>query len=144
MVGGGNTPYLAYWMQRSGLADRLPELLDELVYVGISAGSMVVTHSLHVDRAELARTGVYADDLYGDVAPFAAGSDRALGLTDFVVRPHLNGKDYPGLTLDRMAEHAAGLDVPLYAIDDRTAVRVIDVRVDVVSEGDWRLFDPAP
>jgi dipeptidase E len=143
VVSGGNTPFLSYWMQRSGLADRLPDLLPDLVYVGISAGSMVVTHSLHVDRDHLARTGVYADDLYGDVAPYGAGSDRTLGLTDFVIRPHLNGADYPTLTIARLAEHAAGLDVPVYAIDDRTAVRVVDGRVDVVSEGDWRLFDPS-
>ncbi|MBA2678031.1 MAG: Type 1 glutamine amidotransferase-like domain-containing protein, partial [Ktedonobacteraceae bacterium] len=48
MIGGGNTPYLSYWMQASGLAKRLPELLKNTVYVGVSAGSMVMTHSIHI------------------------------------------------------------------------------------------------
>ena len=36
---------------------------------------------------------------------------------------------------------AAQLDCPAYAIDDATAIRVIDGEVDVVSEGAWRRFD---
>jgi dipeptidase E len=37
---------------------------------------------------------------------------------------------------------AAGLSVPTYALDDQTAVRVTDGNVEVVSEGNWRLFHP--
>src|SRR6202161_3755466 len=42
LVGGGEALYLSYWMRRSGLADRLFSLPDEKVYVGVSAGSMVL------------------------------------------------------------------------------------------------------
>jgi dipeptidase E len=38
---------------------------------------------------------------------------------------------------------AATLAVPAYAIDDQTAVKVIDGAVEIVSEGHWRLFAPA-
>jgi dipeptidase E len=41
------------------------------------------------------------------------------------------------------AEKWAGrLPVPAYAIDDQTAVAVIDGTVEVVSEGHWKLFNP--
>ena len=43
LVGGGEVFYLCYWMWQSGLADLLPELPREAVYVGLSGGSMVVT-----------------------------------------------------------------------------------------------------
>ena len=42
LVGGGDVLYLCYWMRQSGLADLLPSLRREMVYVGVSAGSMVV------------------------------------------------------------------------------------------------------
>jgi hypothetical protein len=42
LVDGGDTSYLCHWMQQSGLADLLPSL-RETVYVGLSAGSMVMT-----------------------------------------------------------------------------------------------------
>jgi len=35
---------------------------------------------------------------------------------------------------------AAGMSVPAYAIDDETAIKVVDDTVDVVSEGRWKLF----
>ena len=34
-----------------------------------------------------------------------------------------------------------GLSVPGYAIDDQTAIRVVDGAVEVDSEGHWRRFD---
>ncbi|MGN6561262.1 MAG: Type 1 glutamine amidotransferase-like domain-containing protein, partial [Thermomicrobiales bacterium] len=41
LVGGGDALYLCHWMRQSGLADLLPSL-RETVYVGLSAGSMVL------------------------------------------------------------------------------------------------------
>jgi dipeptidase E len=140
LVGGGNTPYLSYWMYRSGLAEKLPDLPRDLVYVGVSAGSMVASHSLRVNPDVLASSGIYDDDLYDDVAPPQAGSDRALRLVEFVVRPHLNSAHFAKVTVDRLAGEATAIDVPLYAIDDQTAIKVVDGRVEVVSEGEWRLF----
>ena len=48
LVGGGDALYLCYWMRQSGLADLLPSL-SETVYVGVSAGSMVMTPSIGED-----------------------------------------------------------------------------------------------
>jgi dipeptidase E len=66
IVGGGITAYLSYWLHESGLAQKLPELLKTKVYVGASAGSMVVTHHLSFNRDKLEKTGIYYDDDYDE------------------------------------------------------------------------------
>lgn len=145
IVGGGNTGYLSYWLHQSGLAARLPALLKTTLYVGVSAGSMMLTHNLNVHRPTLETTGVYYDDEYDEAAPAGAGSDQTLKLLDFVIRPHLNADYFPQITLERMAQSAAKQAVPLYAFDDQTALKVVDGQVEVVSEGAWKLFDkPQP
>ncbi len=128
-------------MQKSGLAQKLSELLKHTVYVGVSAGSMVMTHSFHVNREKLKETGIYEDDEYGDVAPPNAGSDKTLHLVDFTLRPHLNADSFPNITLPRMEKAAAKVGVPMYVIDDQTAIKVVDGQIEVVSEGEWKLFN---
>lgn len=141
IVGGGNTGYLSYWLHESGLAARLPELLTTKVYVGVSAGSMMVTHHLNVHRPTLEATGVYYDDEYDEAAPPNAGSDKTLKLVDFVIRPHLNADYFPQMTLEHIAQTAAKQEVPLYAFDDQSALKVVDGQVEVVSDGTWKLFN---
>jgi len=140
IVGGGNTGYLSYWLHESGLAKKLPELLQSRVYMGVSAGGAMVTHSLNVDRERLARTGVYYDDEYDEAAPLNAGSDKTLKMVDFVIRPHLNADYFPVGTLEKMEKWAAKVDVPLYAFDDQTAIKVVDGKIEVISEGQWTVF----
>jgi hypothetical protein len=36
------------------------------------------------------------------------------------------------------------MSVPAYAIDDETAIKVVDDSVEVVSEGHWKLFARTP
>jgi dipeptidase E len=140
LVSGGNTGYLSYWMERSGFGQRLPALLDTTVYVGISAGSTMLTPGQNYDAERLARDGVYYDDEYDEAAPRNAGSAWGLGAVNFAIRPHLNADYFPQATMAMMEGAAAKLDYPLYAIDDQTAIRVVNGEVEVVSEGEWRLF----
>jgi dipeptidase E len=124
LVGGGDCQYLCYWMQQSGLADLLPSLLRKTVYVGLSAGSMIMT-----------RYGT----TYGNHT-LPAESDKSLGLVDFAIHPHLDHEWFPRNSLANLEKLAATLSVPSYAIDDQTAIQVIDGAVDVISEGQWKLF----
>ena len=126
LVGGGDVFYLGYWMQQSGLADLLPSL-RESVYVGVSGGSMVTAPKI----------GAYFE---GWKPP--TGGDSALGMVDFSLFPHLDNEDMPDFSMAGAEEWAAGLPVPGYAIDDQTAIKIIDGTVDVVSEGHWKLFTP--
>jgi dipeptidase E len=125
LVNGGNALYLGHWMQESGLARILPSLND-VVWVGLSAGSMVMTP----------RIGEYF--VYGWTPP--TGSDSTLGVVDFSIFPHLDHVDLPHNTMADAERWAATIDGPAYAIDDETAIKVTDGVVEVVSEGHWRHF----
>src|ERR687888_298323 len=64
----------------------------------------------------------------------------ALGLVDFSICPHLAEDGMPGNSMAEAEQWAAGISGPAYAMDDQTAIKVIDGTVEVVSEGHWRLF----
>ena len=123
LVNGGDPLYLSYWMQKSGLADLLPSLRG--VYVGLSAGSMVMAPNI-------------GEDFVHWRPP--TGGDETLGIVDFSVFPHLDHEALPENSMADAERWAAGMPVPAYAIDDETAITVTDGAVDVVSEGHWRLF----
>lgn len=142
LVSGGNTGYLSYWFQESGFAQKLPELLENKVYFGVSAGGTMLTPGQNHDPKRLERDGIYYDDEYEEAAPKGAGSAWGMGLVEFAIRPHLNADYFPVAVDMRMMERAAKkLDYPLYAIDDETAIKVVDGEVEVISEGEWKLFD---
>jgi dipeptidase E len=142
IVGGGNKFYLSYWMEKSGLFGMLPQLIKQgTVYVGASAGSMMVTPSLHFNRDSFEKTGVYHDDEFDEVMPSSAGSAKTLGLVDFVIRPHFDADYFPQTTLKNVEKWAARVDNPLYALDDQSALKVIDGTVEVISRGEWKLFE---
>jgi len=126
LVNGGDPLYLCYWMQQSGLADLLPSL-REAVYVGLSAGSMAMTPNIGEDFVRWSPP---------------TGGDSALGLVDFSIFPHLDHEALPENTMADAERWAAGLSGPAYAIDDDTAIKVADGAVEIVSEGNWKLFSP--
>ena len=121
LVNGGDAPYLARWMRESGLADLLPSLADK-VWVGLSAGSMVMTPRI------------------GEDFLYAPGDDRTLGVVDFSIFPHLDNPQLPENTMAAAEKWAADIGGPAYAIDEATAIVVADGTVDVVSEGHWKHF----
>ena len=125
LVNGGDPLYLAHWMRESGLADLLPSL-GETAWMGLSAGSMVMTPRIGEDFVSWRQP---------------SGGDEALGIVDFSIFPHVDHPDLPENTMAAAERWAAGLDNPSYAIDDATAIRVVDGQVDVVSEGTWKVFD---
>lgn len=130
LVEGGEATYLRHWIRQSGLAELLPSLHDT-VWVGVSAGSMVMTPRIGSEFVAWSS---------GD------GSDTTLGVVDFSIFPHL---DYPGWdsnTLDRAHQWATKIPGPAYAIDEQTAIAVVDGEVEVISEGHWELLnvDPSP
>ncbi len=126
LVGGGDPLYLYYWMRQSGLADLFPSL-HEIVYVGVSAGSTVMAPNI-------------GEEFVGWKPP--TGGDRTLGLVDFAMFPHLDHPALPDNDMANAEKWAAGLSVPAYAIDDQTAIQVVDGAIQVVSEGHWKRFTP--
>jgi dipeptidase E len=133
LVWGGHVMYLCYWMRQSGLADLLPSLSD-LVYVGVSAGSIVLT-PYNCDAEFNLQTLPAGSDL-------AREGDGALGLVDFALRVHLDREGFDDSSTVEVEKWASGIPAPTYAIDDETAVRVTDGIPEVVSEGNWKLLQP--
>jgi len=126
LVDGGEAIYLSHWMRESGLADLLPALRDT-VWVGVSAGSMVMTPRIGPE--------------FVDWRP--AGGDEALGLVDFSIFPHLDYPGWAGNTRESAHRWAEKLAAPAYAIDDQTAISVVDGVVEVISEGHWEPLNQA-
>ncbi|MEJ7743126.1 MAG: Type 1 glutamine amidotransferase-like domain-containing protein, partial [Nocardioidaceae bacterium] len=118
-MAGGDVLYLCHWMRESGLADLLPSL-TETVWVGLSAGSMVMTP----------RVG---DDFIQWRPP--NGDDGTLGLVDFAICPHLAPDGVPGNSMAEAERWAGTIPEPKYAMDDQTAIAVVDGAVEVVSQG---------
>jgi dipeptidase E len=125
LVAGGDALYLNHWMRQSGFADLMPSL-SETVYVGLSAGSMVMTPRIGPD--------------FVGWKPPAGGDDSTLGVVDFSIFPHLDHEMMPENKMADAERWATGLPNPSYAIDDQTAIKLTDGTVDVVSEGNWKHF----
>lgn len=121
LVAGGDVLYLCHWMRESGLADLLASLRDT-VWVGLSAGSMVLTPGV-------------GDDFIQWRPP--SGDDSTLGVVDFSICPHLVEDGGPGNSMAEAEQWAAGIPNRAYAMDDQTAITVVDGEVAFVSEGRW-------
>jgi dipeptidase E len=134
LVWGGDVLYLCHWMRQSGLADLLPSL--NAVYVGVSGGSIAIT-PYNCD-AEFNRQFVPAG------SDMAEESDKALGLVDFALRVHMDHEGFEDSSLTSIERWATGIPALTYALDDQSAVTVVDSNVAVVSEGRWKLLTPTP
>ncbi len=149
LVWGGDPVYLAYWMRQSGLADLLPSLRHKWVYVGVSAGSMAAAATFaetYRDRPSCSGNALTSEHIVfvtpqGEISRILVTAHGA-GLVDFALIPHMDHEGFPDASLANAKKWAARLPVPVYAIDDQTAIKVTDGTVEVVSEGHWKLFTP--
>jgi dipeptidase E len=121
---GGNTFYLLDQIRKQGFDEYLKEALESKVYVGSSASSITMTPSI-------------------DVAAIPPGDPNLTGLTDltglaytnFEIEPHCDENRF-----DKVRAYAEEHGKHIYAIDDQTAIQIIDEHVDIVSEGKWKEF----
>ncbi len=149
LLWGGDPLFLASWMRRSGLTDLLPTLRPEAVYVGVSAASIAAastfvetyTNPPRGKDGPLKSEDIVFESVQGDVKRTLVTGQGA-GLVDFAVIPHFEHPDHPDASLSNAERWAARIPAPTYAIDDESAISVVDGAVQVVSEGQWRLFQP--
>ncbi len=145
LVWGGDPVYLSYWMKHSGLAELLPSL-PETVYVGVSAGSIAMASTFgetyfdppKCSGERLSSEGIVFGRPEGEITVTLVMAEGA-GLVDFAIIPHVEYDDHHDVA--NAEKWASRLPVPTYAIDDETAIKVIDGTVEVVSEGQWKLFN---
>jgi dipeptidase E len=131
VFGGGNDKYLLDWLKESGVQELIPELLQNKVYMGISAGSMATAKHVSLSIAGI---------LYYERTK-QWENVQGLSLVDFEIRPHLNSPDFPKVRLDYLEKLSKENPTPFYAIDDNSAVVVDGLSVSVVSEGVWQKFN---
>ena len=146
---GGDPLYLSYWMRESGLTELMPSLRHEMVYVGVSAGSMAASSTIGETFSSppngrgmtFKSEDIVFDTPEGKISRTFV-TTKGAGLVDFALIPHLDNKDHADASMKNAEKWAAKLRVPVYAIDDQTAIKVTDGRAEVVSEGQWKLFMP--
>lgn len=122
-VGGGDTNYLMNWVVKSGLSKEFSRLLKTRVFVGASAGSMILSKAIQGKT----------EHLYGDEVKNPA---KGLGLVDFQIRPHLNSPSFPKVRDKNLKELSKKLDGDLYALDDNSAVLYDNGKIETISEGE--------
>jgi dipeptidase E len=147
LVWGGDPLFLANWMRRSGLTGLLPSLRSEAVYVGVSAGSMAASSVFvetyrevpHGKDGPLSSEDIVFATSQGEIHRTLVAGQGA-GLVDFAVIPHLEHPDHPDASFANAERWAERIPAPTYAIDDETAIKVVDGAAQVVSQGHWKLF----
>jgi dipeptidase E len=119
-VVGGHTDYLMSVFNKTGFAKILPELLKTKVYVGSSAGSMVLGKRLSTKAFEKMydEHGVYGISSY-------------LELVDISIMPHLDSTEFPNRkeTLMEVAKDNSGA---IYGLRDDSAVVVVDGEISTI------------
>ncbi|MHB8638027.1 MAG: Type 1 glutamine amidotransferase-like domain-containing protein [Fimbriimonadaceae bacterium] len=147
LVWGGDVLYLRRWMRESGLADLFGSLRRELVYVGVSAGSMVVASV--IGETYTGGEPPKGDDIKWEpiLVPTPQGDlsvnftvAPGLGLVDFALLPHVGHEKFPENSLPNAEIWASKLPGPMYAMDDQSAIKVVDGNAEIVSEGHCKLF----
>lgn len=124
---GGNNYHLMRWLNKSGLTKLLPELLKDKVYVGLSAGSIVTNPDLALKLAQ----ELYEEDMA------ETKELKGLNFVDFHFLPHLNSEWFKKLTRENIEKAVQEMNRTVYALDDESALKIIDNKIEVISEGEW-------
>lgn len=126
-VCGGNTFHLLAEVRRNNFGEAAREFIGSgKLYFGVSAGSILVTPNIGI-----AGVGPADENLPGitDLA--------GLGIADFEVSPHT-----PELvSYQDTEEYARENKRKVYAVSDKTAIKLVDRKVEIVGEENWKLFD---
>ena len=128
---GGNSYYLMEWVNKSGLKDELPELLKTRVYVGTSAGSTITNKDLGLKLLQI----IYQENM--DEKENMPGLD----FVDFIFLPHLNAEYYPKMREENLKRAAEGMKTKIYVVDDNSALKIVDRKVEIISEGEYLVFN---
>ncbi|MDH3324580.1 MAG: Type 1 glutamine amidotransferase-like domain-containing protein [Candidatus Peregrinibacteria bacterium] len=130
-VEGGNTGFLMHWILEKGLDKILPKLLKEKIYVGVSAGSIIMTPNLFTKESKL----LYAEE------PAKWMPEKALGLVNFCIIPHYKESYFPNITDENLKKLSQKTKQPIYALDDESSIKIVDNKIEIISEGTWEKFD---
>ena len=97
----------------------------------MSAGSCVTNKDLCLKISQL----LYGEDL--DKTEETVG----LNYVNFYFLPHLNSQWFPKLREENICEVTKGMSEKIYALDDQSALKVVDGKVEIISEGKYLEFN---
>lgn len=123
---GGNTFYLLNQLKETKLDKNINKLLLNKIYVGVSAGSIVATPNVLTASIEPADTNSV------DLINF-----NGLNLVDFEISPHTNNY----VPLDNVVAYSKKTKNFVYALDDNSAIKIDGDKIEIISEGEWKLFE---
>jgi dipeptidase E len=126
IVGGGGEGYLLQIMKGSGFTEEIERLLENRVYVGISAGAMALTPRIipQVSKFLYKEPQVTNEKIKG------------LNLVNFSFFPHLDGDDFTNLTEENIRKITKEYNIPkpIYALADGTALQIIDNNIKIIGD----------
>lgn len=126
---GGNAQWLRECIKKSGLENYLNELLETRIWIGASAGSIVLCPTVYNSCQELF-------DEYIKVFP-----KDGLGFVDFQFIPHLNNEYFPKIRKENLLSSSKNLKKidgkKVYVLDNNSAIFINNNDIKVVSEGEW-------
>ncbi|OHB25811.1 MAG: hypothetical protein A2542_00930 [Parcubacteria group bacterium RIFOXYD2_FULL_52_8] len=125
--GGGSEYRLLRVLHDTGLYKELPRLLETRLYLGLSAGAMIVGHFVPKDVSNW----LYVDDQIPEEY------EEPYGWVDCIFFPHLNGSDFTNLRKENIESLRGMYDHPIYALDDQSALKVVDGKMEVITEGEY-------
>lgn len=128
---GGNTSHLMYWIKESGLMDMLPRLLKTKIYVGVSAGSIVANPTIALSSDD---KKIYYEESFG------YKSEEALHLVDVYTKLHFKPMDFSEARKEQFEKIAKETSLPVYALDNQSALKIIDGNIEVITEGEYLKF----
>lgn len=133
---GGYTYHLMKWIKKSGLIKVLPELLKTKVYVGASAGSIVTNKKLLLKFGKM----IYHDEV-GKKELNKMKEVNGLNFVNFYFLPHLNDPDFSRMRENFIKEAVKGMTKTIYALDNQSALKIVDGKAEVISEGEWLVIN---
>ena len=126
---GGNAQWLRECIKKSGLENYLNELLETRIWIGASAGSIVLCPTVYNSCQELF-------DEYIKGFP-----ENGLEFVDFQFIPHLNNEYFPKIRRENLLNSSKNLKKidgkKVYVLDDNSAIFINNNDIKVVSEGEW-------
>lgn len=124
-VSGGNTFHLLNQFRKTGFDEWLKTNLKDKIYIGSSAGSLVATPTI-------AGAGIAGGD-----SNFMKLEDlTGLNLVNFEFMPHASNE----IAMNDIKEYIKTTKNTLYAADNLTGIKIVDDKVEVISEGYWKKF----
>ena len=127
-MGGGDTSYLIKKIRENGFDKELPKLLEQKVYVGISAGSIILSEYIWASSE-------FLYDCKKETTP------KGLNYIDFNFRPHYNNKNFPQAKKEILNKISnQNPNEKIYACDDNSGIKIVDGKMEIITEGSCDLF----